>query len=603
LALPKRHAVLNNFFAFSMLLLSSWASAGICDRSVTHLLETPLLFRTSFGGFENDIAKKLELSKSDRINIACQIKEAILSRYSLIDLKKERLNLDSDDLLELCVQREVRSDSNNRPAFADRMKACLAFFQDSHLQARLVSGMPLVYNGVVLSLVRGKVVVTGLHSKLISFVEKQDQVELSKKIQIGAEVVSVDDVPALDAAKKLATYISSSSRLAALREGVDALFSRDFHYPLKSTSRVIVKNLDGKKETLDLRWFGVYSDTVSLDAALLLSRRGIQDSDSVTWNFNSEKNTWSLSGTAGFVGYDEAEFGTAPATFYSSGGQPVLHFSQAAQAPNQTYCLLQIRSFNERRVFDSNNKEFEFLAPISYFLEYCEGQKLPVVLDLRNNGGGLPRFASSLLSLFSKTQEKLILDVTSLRMSDSNFRAFAIRLPAPASAAPYDLFQQKFDMLVAASKTGAKFTQLFTIDGLKLPSLKNGFNQKIAVLISPSCVSACEMTAALLKANRRGILIGSQTNGTGAGFSMPLDVGAEFADSFGIFKFKIPNHLFGIAEKPDFESIDYAKGKHLLSENRPTTADVFYETHMNDVLNQNAGWKAKISEVLFESVR
>ncbi len=84
-------------------------------------------------GFSDDnLLKGLEISKARRLKVICEMKEAVLEKYSLIDLKRMRMNIDADQLMQQCARDELAIDNNDRQDFLDRVEKCIAGIHDTH---------------------------------------------------------------------------------------------------------------------------------------------------------------------------------------------------------------------------------------------------------------------------------------------------------------------------------------------------------------------------------------------------------------------------------------------------------------------------------------
>jgi hypothetical protein len=102
---------------------------------------------------------------------------------------------------------------------------------------------------------------------------------------------------------------------------------------------------------------------------------------------------------------------------------------------------------------------------------------------------------------------------------------------------------------------------------------------------------------ALLKASKRAILVGSPTNGTGAGLvGINQDNSiAKFRDSFNQIEVDVPNYLFGVAKAPVGEEqnghiLRFSENMDLLLENKPTQPDVPFHLSVDDLREQTEGW-------------
>jgi len=132
-----------------------------------------------------------------------------------------------------------------------------------------------------------------------------------------------------------------------------------------------------------------------------------------------------------------------------------------------------------------------------------------------------------------------------------------------------------------------------------------GYDKKIVALITPNCISACDMTASLLKNSKRATLIGTHTNGTGAGFWDDEENGfpRKWVDSHNTLQVYIPNSLFGVPSKEIVEKeghiLPFKAHKNFISENIPSVADVQFSPTLKDITGETKGWLNKALEVLF----
>ena len=117
--------------------------------------------------------------------------------------------------------------------------------------------------------------------------------------------------------------------------------------------------------------------------------------------------------------------------------------------------------------------------------------------------------------------------------------------------------------------------------------------------MTPNCVSACDNMINLLKSSKRAILVGTHSNGTGAGFSSDSRLNTQWTDPRHVLSTTFPNYIFGVPGGAPGEYIfEKDSAWKLCSENRPHQADIFYTTQMVDLMNSNKGWFEKAAEVL-----
>ena len=137
---------------------------------------------------------------------------------------------------------------------------------------------------------------------------------------------------------------------------------------------------------------------------------------------------------------------------------------------------------------------------------------------------------------------------------------------------------------------------------------KGVYTKPIVVLITPECISNCEVAAAVLKESKRAILVGSHTAGTGAGsYSYKNELEPKWTDQLHYtLKLRFPNQLFGIhPSSSQGELLDYEIAKEHTSENRPivSTPSYEYETTLEDILHNGRGWKKMAIKALYPESR
>jgi hypothetical protein len=125
-----------------------------------------------------------------------------------------------------------------------------------------------------------------------------------------------------------------------------------------------------------------------------------------------------------------------------------------------------------------------------------------------------------------------------------------------------------------------------------------GFNNKIVALVTADCISACDKMASLLKTSKRATIIGTTSNGTGAGYRSTSELDTKWTDSLRVFESQIPNYLFGEAGDVDTRIFGEDSVFELNLENKPTIADVLYRPTFKDFGKNNLGWIEKALEVI-----
>jgi len=146
----------------------------------------------------------------------------------------------------------------------------------------------------------------------------------------------------------------------------------------------------------------------------------------------------------------------------------------------------------------------------------------------------------------------------------------------------------------------SEYTPMFAGEVIPFDMQKvKGFNNKIVALVTASCISACDKMSFLLKASGRATIIGTHSNGTGAGFLSSSELNTKWEDRLRVFETQVPNYLFGIPGKSYETTVfDDNSADEMCSENRPTVADIQYAPTMLDVAKNNVGWLQKAAQVL-----
>jgi hypothetical protein len=217
------------------------------------------------------------------------------------------------------------------------------------------------------------------------------------------------------------------------------------------------------------------------------------------------------------------------------------------------------------------------------------------------NPGGNGNFPSALLGILSRTNEVYGSSTTGFRMTP-----YIRQIEEPS------LFQEIVAEDVSGGITIESYSKMLqeTLDNRRsmtpmfsyAPVMNDpkigGFDNKMVALITADCVSACDMMSSLLKSSKRAKLIGTHSNGTGAGFLSSGELNTQWTDSLRVFSTQIPNHLFGEAGDPTVRFFGENSVLEMDLENRPTVADVQYAPKAKDFLKNNVGWLEKAIEVL-----
>ena len=124
-------------------------------------------------------------------------------------------------------------------------------------------------------------------------------------------------------------------------------------------------------------------------------------------------------------------------------------------------------------------------------------------------------------------------------------------------------------------------------------------------LIAPTCMSACDRLAALLRGSGRAVLIGGPTEGAGGSQQEARNLAVRWTDPEGLLALAIPNAAMGVqralpvasqgrGERPAAEFF-----QALTFENRPVLPDFPYATTLADLTSHNRGWLERVDAALF----
>ncbi|OGP04889.1 MAG: hypothetical protein A2Z91_02060 [Deltaproteobacteria bacterium GWA2_38_16] len=603
------------FFAliFNFIALSLWAEPDICDglssldsavKSVPH---------------ENTSKKcldKMVCSQQDRVKIVCEMREVILNKYSLLYLKKERIGLDSKEHLNQCVQTEKEMTNDNNLHFLDRMQQCIASFQDTHFGIEAAARRPSILVGIFLKEIDQKFYISQKLSKIILYIQERNELkDLDKLLSIGTEVVEIDGQSIEDGIHRLEPFIGASSAIYRREGALQALFWRNFNYPTKNYMDIKVKT-GAEEKVIRLPWWWNKLTGDRVDTALLFKELDIPSTELPAWDYSEEKMEWKRKGS-GVDGYSDANpliLGNALSVYADDDENTSLSMGEVIASAQKVFCYMQLRTFASKSFKKINadgslGEPQDFLKPIKGFIAQCKEKELPLILDLRVNGGGRGSYPAQLLSILMEKDKTYASHVMSVRATAHsgwflsqmlNHTELAARFLSNYTDARY--FWDEYENAVNKQE---EHISLMVGEDIKTDEDVKGYDKKIVALITPNCISACDMTASLLKNSKRATLIGTHTNGTGAGFWDDEENGfpRKWVDSHNTLQVYIPNSLFGVPSKEIVEKeghiLPFKAHKNFISENIPTVADVQFSPTLKDITGETKGWLNKALEVLF----
>lgn len=555
---------------------------------------------------ERNILSGLSLSPERRLKVICELKSSILEKYSLIQLKAERIGVNVDQHMQDCARAELGILSGDRQDFYDRVLKCIAGFQDTHFGGYSRVRRPVVLTAIQVIDIDGKIVISKASPILMARIKAENEEAwkgLEDTLAVGNEVTMIDGQPALDAVKTLIPYISASSPAFAELYASMTYFQRSFLYPTKKTITLEIRNDKGQLKHIELPWMAQITPG-NFDAQAKFKALGLPLVTELQWKYNPvlrklEKNDENLFPTGFNIKSALFAKEATLTTYVDDRGDPGLRTAEVVLDRQQVFCYMQLMTFHSENFTKEGSKDPQdkkpFFAPIKAFVKSCEAKKMPLLLDLKYNGGGNGSFPAKLLAVLSEPGAKYPSDVAAFRITPSTVDLVTQDIdPSKQSGArDLDAGPDSKTLLAAVSdaiQNGASFSDVMNGPDVTTDAEVGGYTQKIVAIVTPLCISACDMTARLLKNSKRAVIVGTASNGTGAGFwSSETNLDSSFQDSEGLLKLQIPNFLFGtqtVVNEP--QRLPFASAKGLLSENIPTVADVQAPITVNDIKSGGA---------------
>jgi hypothetical protein len=563
----------------------------------------------------------LYLNGADRQTIMADLRDMTLDNYALLGIKGQSgVVPDGKALFDIEIAHEgVLGDAPDSDpvaqaasnlSFLDRIHQTIAAFQDTHFSASPVVAGPYVLNGLALARVGKDVRIVGLRKPVIAYAAQHAADPAAyRRLANGQRLVKVDGVEVDQAAAALLPFVSASTRSSADAWAVQALAQRNFVYPAQGYSDLEIEDADG---TYTVRLPFYYQATKRQDALVYLKAKGFQPLSDLQLTFDAATNAWTPSRSLTADGY--YPWG-APAglvggeTWYSteddSIGYETFRTGYILKG-GKAYGVLQVFEFSSDEVTQQTKapitEKKKYIEPVRAFVQELKANGTPLILDLRENGGGNPLNGTDLLAVLARTGETYPTTTRALRVTRVIRQMLeAGELDKLPAFGRYDYDETALEQLKQAVAEKREYTRAFALtDDVKADADVGGYDQKIVALISPMCISACDGMGLLLKASKRATLIGTTTNGTGAGFigDKPFD-DLTWRDRYALVTLRIPNRLFGEAGALGVHvQPDLGAYSTMNSENRPTAADVPYEQTIDDLLDSSTGWYAKAIDAL-----
>ena len=213
-------------------------------------------------------------------------------------------------------------------------------------------------------------------------------------------------------------------------------------------------------------------------------------------------------------------------------------------------------------------------------------------MDLSNNSGGDVTLAETFYQLFEEPTTSAIFSAKAGHVSSGNLAFILNQLSEIEEKDTIVLIDLYFQAYKQAQTSQNKITPWVLLRKTEVE--QNIFSGPVTILISPNCISACEIFAHQFKIRQRGFILGMPTNGTGFGF-ISVDEGKTlFRDPFSLYEVEIPNFAFQAVVLPAEQQLmadKKRKGTLIpfdqlpLLENHPTEPDIPYEMTAQDLLD------------------
>lgn len=562
------------------------------------------------------------LDQEDRLMILNDFLSSVELEYVLLPLKKQRIGLDFEKLKADAIAAEKsagdillaasnRSDASARDniaflqaksnmEFLDRMQALVSSFQDTHFSIQEKISRPFMYTGLRLYRVQGRIIVGSMDKKFMGLASKLSSNDLSG-IQIGDEVVAVDGIPVENKINELKKYVLGSSDGWSDSQAVRALTIRNFKYEDKNYIKLAFRS--GALIKLPLFINSPVGSTTRMDVATYANKIGIPfDTSTIGMNFDSASKTWTDSNIS-FSGFSPRTLhlnlkGLTELT--DNNGSIALRTGYYLNK-GKTYGVLQILNFTARSVKAGDN-QMSFLDAIRNFVLELKDNQMPMILDLRVNGGGNGSYPAAILGILAEGGKIYPGPTSGMRMTEYSRQLseseFYQQIPGEDQSIGLTIDQLN-DLINKTIDNGREYTPMYSYAPVMVDQKVNGFNNKIVALVTPDCISACDMMSFLLKQSKRATTIGTHSNGTGAGYSSSRELDTTWEDRLKVLSSHLPNFLFGLpGARADINVFEDDSASKLCSENRPTVADIQYSTTMLDVAKNNLGWLQTAAQVL-----
>lgn len=565
-----------------------------------------------------DFVAGQKLSKQQVLDALIGLQNAFKVSYIGYSMKKDLTGVSVDVAFENCKAKVAEGpDQITTFDYYDSVLRCLAGVHDTHLYFSRMTAPSTITSAISEArLVDGKLYVSRIRPGLIKKIEENKKLpegSISEKLKIGTEILQINQQNIQAEINNLKELVGGSSDLASTYDAVMALFSRKFGYPASATFALTLKQEDGTTAELELPWVQVASQNSSLESRVILQGKGIVKSTDI-------------SDAPGFMSGTGADT-TLPLfseianqNIYNDGGDD--DSSEALRTGivklnNKNYCYLQLNTFSVESDDDLNFKIYnkigekyyplDGMVVIKNFLRNCESFQTSLILDLRNNGGGDTSFGEAFFNAFETESTPKAYPAKGQLLQRGNLSFLNASLNTVDSDKVRLSRKLMFEALVDAQKRETTITDWVLLSDIS--NERKVYSQNVYLLLTPDCVSACELTANRFKKAARAVLIGEPSNGTGYGFTSNNNKKTAFSDYLNMFSMGIPNFAFGTAiveNDSEFETEEGVRGAILprneltIMENNPTTPDYIVSYTKADLFENYKDYLSRLGAIIAE---
>lgn len=604
---------MKSLFLLGFILLTLTSCGNSSNSDSNYLSQNVMLYDPNSVG---DLIKQQKIKKTQMLDSLHSLKESLKASYIGYNLKKSLIGKSGDEIFNHCFSvAEKSQESLTSYEVYDVVLQCLAGFQDTHLNLHQAIAPANIASPVSQAeLIDGKLYIARIRTNLIRKIEERQKLDvftLLRQIDVGTEILSINGKLPLEEIQKLEKYVSASSPSATRHEALLRLFVRDFAYPESKDLKLKLKNAFDEVYDVTLPWVFLM-DNKNIESRIWLSEKGF--TKSTEFEFSNEDE---LLKSDGFR-LDDPLYSnlSSKRTYLDSESDPVV-ITGLTKIKNKNVCYLQLKSFEFESDKNLTYKFYEKINDTTYtlglinelknFLGQCENFSVPLILDLRANGGGDSSIAELIYSLFHKENAPLIYPAKMQYLNTGNNVFLYQSINRMDKASPSLENSLNFTAIKSALDQRKSLTDWILLKDTSFD--QTAFTGPVYLLTSEFCISACDRTVNHFKLSQRAKIIGTSTNGTGFGFSYYGDSKTTYHDLLNLYEVNIPNFAFSnalVKSDADFNSDGDTKGTLLSSdkvnilENRPTQPDVVLKYTVDDLKFNYNDYTQSLGDIIFK---